>query len=208
MSKYESRDQHNHLRFDIETFGRDLAAEMGIEVEVDGAGTLYPNVVLILGQGLIASLCFSHKADKKVHIRGYHRDNNKLAHHSDRVSFPNITVNPERDLAAIGRDIQRRLIQVSKEGIESIKARLASQNERAGMLADVIKEYKERFPDASINSISGSTHEADIYYNRNGTYLSGSIDYKGKLYIQRLSVGDAKTSAALMAALTGLSQHN
>ncbi|WPM81387.1 hypothetical protein R5W60_06850 [Brucella pseudintermedia] len=206
MSQYESRDSYGHFQFDIAAFGRDLAAVMGLAAELEVGR--YGSAKLIWPEGFHATLSFSFKSDKKVVIRGWCDDNNKIEWYGDRVSFPAISVNPSRDLSAIAKDIQRRLVGPAKEALEKVRAKVAEQNDKGNRLAAVVKEYTERFPGLSVTMYPGNSREASIYLNAHDNYLSGSVDSDGRLNIQRCSVGDATASRALLAALTGLTDGN
>lgn len=102
-------------------------------------------------------------------------------------------VNPDgRQIAAIARDVKRRVIDASA-------AALAKQREYADEMrqnAGVIAAAAARLGELVNVTVADDGQGAQIYLNRNGVYVTARLQYGGKVAIDRIgSISEEKFAA-------------
>lgn len=111
--------------------------------------------------------------------------------------FPKATVSTERPLAAIARDIQRRVIEPAAAPLEACKAAAARINGEREELERHAASLRERFPGLEV-TIDRDGLSAQLRHP--GCYLYATLRPRGSVYFERLDL-DAPQAAALLAAL-------
>lgn len=188
-------------RLDLETFGRELARAMNMGVEVDSPGSLYPCVTIVCEDGLELSLRAAYGSQLgKVEVYATTPFARGLDHY-ERPEMPSAGVNTSRDIGAIARDLIRRVVDPARGPVEAARDALAKRRAETGQLSALSASLMKRFPGLSINHRENEKH-ADVYFNKGGCYLTGSIDANGRLNIQRFSVSSPAQSAALLALIS------
>jgi hypothetical protein len=69
-------------------------------------------------------------------------------------------------------------------------------------MARMARDYEKRFPGLQCDMKQGNAIECSVYYNRNGSYITGSLYEDGRINFQRVSVGTLGATHAFLEALT------
>lgn len=200
---YFHTDKYCQLKLNAERFARDLCEALGAggyeSEDFTAAARIYMAPLrLYLRQGYGAGAkrvtISSGIADSEIHRRAYSRRSN--------FNFPEITVDPDRPMAALAKDIRKRVIDASAGPL----AAMLEAEKQASELASGVRQHAERiaaaFPTASVTIGDDTKTEAGFYLNHNGVYLSGRINSSGALYVDRLGTVPPDKLDALLALLT------
>ncbi|MBS3648824.1 hypothetical protein KEU06_09420 [Pseudaminobacter sp. 19-2017] len=121
--------------------------------------------------------------------------------HYEQIKVDSITVTGDRDIAAVAKDVKRRILDGIEPKLEEARARVAARETLKSSVAERAADWQRRFPGLQVKISSDGTG-ADVYYNRAGRYLNGSMTRDGTLSLQRVSLDGPETSEALLALLT------
>ena len=200
---YFQTDSHGQIRLNAERFARDLCEALGAggyesEDFISAARIYIAPLRLYLRQGYGAQVkrvtISSGIADSEIHRRAYSRRSN--------FKFPEVTVDPDRPMAALAKDIRKRVIDASAGPL----AAMLDAEKQATELASNVRQHAERiataFPTASVKIGDDTQTEAGFYLNHNGVYLSGRINSSGALYVDRLGTIPPEKLNAILAVLT------
>lgn len=95
-----------------------------------------------------------------------------------KYRLPEITVAPDRPLAAIAKDIKRRLIEPSRAPLAAIREYAAARAAERNSLANVCAEVERTFPGACKSQNGNDNYSATYYLNGHMTlkvYASGNV---------------------------------
>jgi hypothetical protein len=188
--------------FDIQAFARDLAAVMGgayVTPAKDdmSAAERYATFTLD-GYDISLSRDWSDRRNKTVHV-SIRMIGDKLGHlESDGYRMPKASVSGTRPLAALAKDIRRRVIEPAAAPAAKRRELTESRTQYANNLAAHAKRMRAAFPGLQVD-VSDSA--ASLYLNSDGNYLTGRLDGDGKVTIDRISQLNAAAFAGVMAAL-------
>jgi hypothetical protein len=116
--------------------------------------------------------------------------------------MPDANLSPNRPIAALAKEIKRRVIEPSKQALEVARGRVAEELSRRSSLADKVAELSKAFPIAAID-LDRDGGSASFYLNARGAYLSGSLYADGSLSLQRCGTVPADRLGAVLKALLG-----
>lgn len=110
------------------------------------------------------------------------------------------TVNPDgRDIAAIARDIKRRVIDASQE---ALKAQRDYAAQRA-LQRNGVASYVGPLTDMGLRVDVASDGLTASLWNQGGHYLSGRLQADGTVYLDRVGSMDLETFKRVLAVLNG-----
>lgn len=132
-------------------------------------------------------------ADRKAHQRAYAS--------RSIPSFPTITVDPDRGVDVITKDIRKRVIEASAGALAAIHAASNAQSETFASLQNAAERLNARFPGTVTLPDDDTNREASFYLNGGGCYLSGRLNAEGWLYVDRLGTVPAHKLERLVALL-------
>lgn len=200
---YVKPDSYGRNEMDLESFGRDLAAALNLPVNVDNPGSSYPVIDIDCGDGLVISMRAEYGAKVgKVELFAHMRAAGKLEHH-ERPKMPSAGVDASRDMVTLARDVTRRIIEPAQVAAAATREAIAAREEKCGGLAAMATALMAEYPGMSIRQRDPNATSAEVYFNKYGVYLTGSLRVDGKIEIQRLSLATVEQSRALLALITG-----
>lgn len=190
------------VEFDSKRFLADLVAALGgsnPDPEYQGGRFDLGDLSIYLRQGYGAKArrvtISCGASDRAAHQRAYS--------HGRLPAFPSITVDPDRPLDVLVKDIKRRVIDAAVEPLAALKAADAAQGEAFASLQAAAARINARFPGAVTLSTVDTVREAPLYLNGGGSaYLSGRLQSDGRLYVDRVGTVDAEKVERLLALLT------
>jgi len=115
--------------------------------------------------------------------------------------FPEATIDPERPLDAVVKDLQRRIIDKAAPALARVAEASAKQSAEALQLREHAERINDRFPGTVTEHTDSSKREAGFYFNQAGSYLSGRLCSDGRLYVDRLGTVPAHKVERLLALL-------
>lgn len=203
MTYFTETERHGRtqIEFDSKRFLADLVAALGgsdADPEYQGGRFNVDGLAVYLRQGYGAKVrrvtVTSGTADKDAHRLAYAR--------GSVPSFPSITIDPDRPLDVLVKDIKRRVIEASAEPMAALAALAAAQADTASQLKAAADRINAKFPGAVTVSGDDTKRNADVYLNGAGSYLSGRLNADGTLYVDRVGSVPAHKVEALLALLT------
>lgn len=187
--------------FSLADFGEALAKEIGAKVEIAEPGP-YGNVRLSVEGGRMRlgfSMGYGAKAER-ITISAYLPQEQKLDFHA-RSKLPTISVDRNREIAAIGRDVTRRIVEPSRPLLAASEEKIAAKEATAARLLDLCAELEAQFPGLSAAPRGENEITAPIYYNHDGAYLTGTLYADGHMTFERVSLKTPEGARGLLAAL-------
>ncbi len=200
-------ETHHHGRVDygfkLATFGRDLAKALAMPVTVDHEESNYPSVSIDCGDGVSIALRNEYGAKRsKVGVWAGCKGQAKLDHH-ERPPMPSATIDSGRDMAALARDVTRRVIEPARMAAVETAERVAKKDAITGGLRELAKELERSYPGLQVIHETNKT-TADLYFNRPGVgFLHGTLYPNGTCSFQRVSLDGADAPRRLFAILSG-----
>lgn len=200
----ETKYGHEEKRFDLCGFARAIAAHLdGYTVDTRDEESHYPSATLVKGDARINLRNGYGAKFGKIEFAAYHAGAGVLDSYARSLDVDNISIDGTRDVAKIAADLKRRMLDKLPDAIAAVDARIVERAARVDGLASIIAELQTAFPGLSINRRDENATSADVYFNHDGRYLTGSIDADGCLSIQRLSLRTADDARALFALVAG-----
>lgn len=194
--------------FDIQAFARDLAKEMGAVYvappkESMGGEERYAKIKLD-GYEIGLTRDWRDRRNATVHVSigvigdrlGYNETGSR-----DEYKMPKASVSGTRPLAALVKDIRRRVIEPASAPAAKRRELKTQREQWANNLAAHAERMRAAFPDLQVTVAEGETYAGSIYLNRDGGYLSGRLYSDGSVTIDRISQLNAEAFAGVMAAL-------
>lgn len=187
------------VEFDSKRFLSDLAAALGgtdVDPEYQGGRFSVGELAMYLRQGWGAKArrvtinCGT--TDKSAH---------QLAYARGRVpDFPEISIDPDRPLDAVVKDIRKRLIEPAAEPLAALKSLASEQADTVATLRAHAERINASYP-GSVTLRDETKSEASFYLNSAGCYLSGRLNTDGSLYVDRLGTVPSSKLDALLKLL-------
>lgn len=200
----ETKYGREEKRFGLCGFARAIAAHLdGYSVDTRDEESSYPSATLVKGDARINLRNGYGAKFGKIEFAAYHTGAAVLDSYARSLGVNNVTLDGTRDVAKIAADLKRRMLDKLPGAIAAVDARIAERSARVDGLASIVAELQTAFPGLSINRRDGNATSADVYFNHDGRYLTGSINADGCLSIQRLSLRTANDARALFALVAG-----
>lgn len=184
---------------------RDLAPAINGVADVENGASRYATVRIEV-QGFTIVLMAEHGAKaNRVRISAHapHAMTRKLLTYTLPKPFPAITVDASRPLAAIVKEVQRRILPEALEAMAALKVKsdeMIAAREQAEKSAAALRQ---RVAGLQVTFKDDDTTQADIYANGNGVYLSGRMASDGTIYPDRVGSIPADRAADVLALLCG-----
>ncbi|MFA5897876.1 MAG: hypothetical protein WC829_02060 [Hyphomicrobium sp.] len=191
--------------FKLEQFTRDLAAALGYAAIISDPGTKYPTCWIDAGEDMRLHVRSNYGAKISKADIGAGTAGNKSAalEYHNRLKFPSISVDSGRDMAAIAKDVKRRLIDPSRALVEQETERCAKhESEIAAMLA-LAENLKKDFPGLELHHENKNAKTMELYLNNGAGYLYGEMSHDGRCAFQQFSVKGLDGARRIFAAMTG-----
>lgn len=181
-----SRGRVNHS-FAMQDFGRDLAKALGVTVEADEMG-VNANAILDAGNGLKVYVRSLYGANAhRVEIGSYIPEGRSLESHQ-RPGLPSITVDSNRAMESIARDVSRRVIEPSRDLVHGVRKLVDARNHAMENLQAEAKRLMREFPGLEVRQQTPPGLSANLYFSLKGYYLAGTLNADGSIYIGSFSV--------------------
>lgn len=191
-------------KIDVQRMAADLAAALGGATDPECSDSSYRGALSVGDLRLWLSPGYGAKAQRvTISAHGPAAMRQFLSHTSHLPAWPEITVDANRDPAAIAAAV-RRLIAASAEPLAALKAEFDKWRETTDRAADAGAKLQAAWPMLKVSAKTDSpTHKADWSAYESGRYsLGGSINHEGTVSIDRISV-TADVARAIMALVLG-----
>jgi len=201
---YFTETKHAHrtdIEFDSKRFLGDITTALGgatdIDPEYQGGRFNLGELAIYIRAGYGAKArrvtISCGIADRAIH---------QLAYAQGRVGeFPSISIDTDRPLDAIVKDIRKRLIEAASEPLAQAKALAQKQANTASELKAHADRINSQFPGVVTLPDDNTKREAALYMNGGGCYLSGRLNSDGGIYVDRLGSVPAHKVEALLKLL-------
>lgn len=204
--QFTKTDRWGETYVDQVAFMRALATPLSATIKIPetAATERYATATLILPSGLQLFAHELHGANKgrlEIMTGTDHAATTKIS--GSVPKFPRISVDVQRDIAAIVRDVTRRLIEPSAEPFAKVQELVALAEQRTKGLIEVSAELSRKFPALQITTNESSASSATVYGNVDGTYFSGRVQSDGSVYVDRISTLSAGQAERVFSALFG-----
>jgi hypothetical protein len=212
MSYVEKTERWPTGGIDLPRFAADLVKAFNaldtnpaIEAKIAPAGD-YPNEHqnIDVGGGNLLWLT-SDNWKKRIRVSIHASD----VKHGDRNTYnkehrtESATVNPDgRSIEAVARDIKRRVIDASANALKLQREYAAAQQSNRDGIKAKAAALTKACPTLSVR-VNDGQQSAELYYNRNGSYLSGSLSFDGSIRLRDVSGIKADKMARLLTLLEG-----
>lgn len=189
-------------KLDLQRFATDLAAAIGGEAKPftgEFDSDRYRIASIELGREVINLAAQDWGADKgKVHLSIYAGDV-PSGPKGGQYATPRITVSPGRPMAALARDVQRRLIDAAEPALAKQREYKAANDAFKLALADNAKRLERLVPGMRVSFVRD---EPSARFDMAGAYLSGRVNADGTFTVDRMASINLETLAVIAAALT------
>lgn len=197
---YIVTSDYGSKRVDIARFAADLAAELGATARPYRDD--YPNEnqrIDLPGDVYLYLRADDHKRRVTVSLSASDvRHDERNWHDKDQRTIE-ATVNPDgRPMAAIARDVRKRVIEANAPAIAAQRAFAASRRDHAAGI-EAIAARIGKVADVRIND---DRLGASIYLNRNGAYLGARINSSNSITIDRFGSITEAQFLAIVDVLT------
>lgn len=193
-------------RTDLERFTADLAKELGGKVQREEGDIDRTHIVLGTERLDVVGNTWGLKGRVRVSIwapdvrrdeRGYYGDK--------RMRTETATIDPnKRTMAAIAKDIKRRVVEGSKEALRL--QREYADTVRKGR-ADIKKHAAQLHESTGIDvTVNEGERNARVYWNAGGVYISGTLNTDATVSIDRIGSMPLERFEAVMFVLKGGNQ--
>lgn len=190
-----SESRHGNKAIDLPRFATDLANELGAMVLP--CDHPMENQKVLLGDANMLRLT-ANNWKRHVTVGIEPTDVPLMERWSAKTK--SATVDPEkRSIAAIAKDIKRRVIEASLPGLMECRKALNDKKDRATKVGAWVYDVRREFPSLSVKYENGET--ATVYLNNNGVYLNARIESYG-VAVDRIGSISVKKFCKLMKALT------
>lgn len=122
--------------------------------------------------------------------------------HGEEYKLPSIRVSVERPMAALAKDVKRRLIDPAQGPLAKRREHTAKIADNATKLKVTSERLRATHPSLDVRLERDATYNG-TFYNRNGVYLNGRFDYNGSVTIDRIGSLSAEQFDAVMRVLYG-----
>ena len=102
-----------------------------------------------------------------------------------------VTVNPQRPIEHLARDVERRLLRPMRAEVEEASAHLRIAEETERTLRAVVGRLRAQFPTVQFR-VDRNGQFARVYASGDGHSLTGVLWPEGKLTIHRVHLGDGE----------------
>lgn len=192
-------------RLDIEQFGKDLAAALGFNTIIDHPGSSYPTVQIDCGDDLTLMMRAEYGAKLgKVEIYASAKGTHVLEQY-ERPKMPSAGIDTSRDIAALAKDVSRRVIEPARDAVTEARAAIAKRAECISGLQSLAKSLEREFPGLQVVQRSPNDKTASLYFNKNGCYLNGSMYADGVCHFERISLSGHENARRLFALIANAS---
>lgn len=190
---------HSEMAVDRKAFALALAEVLHMTATWDDDAGRYAHVWIEAGEGLQITVTTPYGTSLgRVELRGYAPDERPTLDHNEWSKLPSITVDSARPIEALAKDIQRRLIEPARPVVDEGKAKIAAKRNLIDQLAATVASLKAEFPALSVDIERNGT-TANVYLNRNDSYITGTLWPDGHINLQRVSLPGADKAKALIA---------
>jgi hypothetical protein len=114
--------------------------------------------------------------------------------------MPSATVDTRRPLAALAKDIKRRVIDASAAPLARVKEMVDAQSSRLSSLQASAAKLTAAFPNITV-TIKGDAATTAEFYTTSDPSMHGILYQDGRICVQRIGGVDADKAMALFAAL-------
>ena len=132
----------------------------------------------------------------KATVYATHCDRRQLAYNDTPrdLQWPEATVSTGRPMAALAKDITRRVVEPAAEVNARFVGLLAARNERCRSLGLAMADLATSFPSLKVSRKDCDAHSADLHLYEGGLYLTGTLRPGGEVSVERLGSLSAERS--------------
>jgi hypothetical protein len=189
---------------DVTALAADLASALGAALDAPSAeeGPHPWRAGFTMPDGLHVSICWrSYSHSQRVELRADVPAISRKVGARNDARFPEISVDAGRPLAALVKDIRRRLIDASAEARKALEAAGECYNVRRDALAALVAGLRAAHPAIKIGEPDRDHFGVTFNHYGAGVSFTGRLTYEGAIYFDRLNAGDQARAviASLMA---------
>lgn len=120
-----------------------------------------------------------------------------------KATIPAATYDASRDLAKLARLIKSKHVEPMIPLVAENDTAIQMKANRRANMEKLASEMEKAFPGLRCTMRQSQEPECDVYFNANGSYISGSLYEDGHINFQRFSVSSAETTRAILALISG-----
>lgn len=198
-------DRWGDTYVDLESFAAALAKELGYAHDVREPGR-YAVASIDCGDGLSLGFYAQHGAKKgRVEVYASAADRGLVYRQScGNDKMPSATVDTGRDIAAIARDITRRVIDPGRKAAALVAEKAATIRDNGAKLADLCHSLSREFPGLQATQDKAEDQSARLYFNGGGDgwYMTGTLHPDGHAHFERVQIATPEGARKLFALMS------
>lgn len=191
-------------RVDLERFVADLAKELGGKVQRDPDRDHGDQTHIMLGTERLDFYANNYGSKGRVRVSIWAPDikHDERGHYNDKAKTETATLDPnKRTIAAIAKDIQKRVVDGSKEALRL--QREYADTVRQGR-ADIKKHAQQLRQATGLDvTVNEGERNARVYWNGDGLYISGTLSADATVSIDRVGSMPLEKFEKMMWVLKG-----
>jgi hypothetical protein len=189
-------------KIDLPRFAADLAKELKGELQPAGE---YPaeRQQIAIGADLLEVYADSWKKRVNASISAPDVKWGDWSTYDKAQKCESASINPEaRSIAAIAKDIRKRVIDANQPALAARRAYAAKQEQNRADILKHVDAMKAAHPELEVRG-DVQKQSAVIYSRSSGHYIAASMDCNGNVNIERIGAVKADKFSQIMAVLNG-----
>ena len=197
----EARLGGKEIKIDLPRFAADLAKELGAKLMKPETDYPMENQSIAVGKNKIVLRADNWKKKVQAYLEAPDVKWNDWSTYDKAQKTESAMVNPDgRSIAAIAKDLKKRVVDANLAALAARRAYAAQQVENRAEIVTRAGKLKEAFPKLDIR-VNESEQNATIYSGPSAFYLSGRMNSRGRVSVDRFGDVSTETFLKILAVL-------